>query len=56
MPRRAECRLSATASDWSQLVSDEIEVTREMLVELRREIRAAMQSLRLFDQLDTAMA
>lgn len=49
-------RLSGITYEWSQHLANDIEVTREMLVELRREIRAAMQSLRSFDQFNASMA
>jgi len=49
-------RLVITAQKWSQLLADDLEITREMLVELRREIREAMQSLRAFDNLAGALA
>ncbi|MEA3188421.1 MAG: hypothetical protein QOD99_2251 [Chthoniobacter sp.] len=52
----AYARLAATASEWAQHVASDYEITREMLAELRHEIRAAVQSLREFNQLNAAMA
>jgi stearoyl-CoA desaturase (delta-9 desaturase) len=40
-------RLQTVTREWARHRSEEIEVTREMLMELRREIREAMRSLRL---------
>ena len=40
-------RLQATTSAWTQHKAEQIEVTREMLLELREEIRFAMRSLKL---------
>jgi stearoyl-CoA desaturase (Delta-9 desaturase) len=42
-------RLQAIAQEWADHRAKEIEVTREMLVDLRREIRAALSVLRLPD-------
>ena len=39
-------RLLATTSAWAQHKAEQIEITREMLVELREEIRFAMRSLK----------
>jgi stearoyl-CoA desaturase (delta-9 desaturase) len=41
-------RLQATAQQWTQRKAEQFEVTREMLAELRREIRAATNTLQLF--------
>jgi stearoyl-CoA desaturase (Delta-9 desaturase) len=41
-------RLQATAQQWAQRKAEQFEVTREMLAELRREIRAATNTLQLF--------
>jgi stearoyl-CoA desaturase (delta-9 desaturase) len=40
-------RLQATAQQWTQRKAEQFEVTREMLAELRAEIRAATSTLRL---------
>ena len=40
-------RLEAVAQQWAMRRAEQLEVTREMLVELRREIRAATSVLRL---------
>ena len=40
-------RLQATTSAWAQHKAEQIEVTREMLIELREEIRFAMRSLKV---------
>ena len=40
-------RLLATTSAWAQHKAEQIEVTREMLIELREEIRAALRTLSL---------
>jgi stearoyl-CoA desaturase (delta-9 desaturase) len=42
-------RLQATATEWAQFKDAQMEITREMLAELREEVRAAMASLRLRD-------
>jgi stearoyl-CoA desaturase (delta-9 desaturase) len=39
-------RLQATAAEWAQFKEAQMEVTREMLAELREEVRAAIESLR----------
>jgi stearoyl-CoA desaturase (delta-9 desaturase) len=49
-------RLHKTAQEWNERRSDKIEVTREMLRELRHEIREAMSSLRLVNQLAASQA
>jgi stearoyl-CoA desaturase (delta-9 desaturase) len=49
-------RLQKTAHDWSERRSDEIEVTREMLRELKSEIRQAMSSLKIVNDLAAAQA
>jgi len=41
-------RLQATAQQWTQRKAEQFEVTREMLTELRREIRNATSTLQLF--------
>src|SRR6202162_353803 len=43
----ARQRLEAVAQNWATHRTQQLEVTREMLVDLRREIRAAMSVLRL---------
>ena len=40
-------RLQATANEWAQFKAAQMEITREMLSELREEIRAAISSLKL---------
>ncbi len=40
-------RLEAVAQHWTERRAQDLEVTREMLIELRREIRAATSVLRL---------
>lgn len=40
-------RLQTAAREWTQRKSEQIEVSREMLAELREEIRAAMSSLKM---------
>ena len=40
-------RLQATATEWAQFKDAQMEITREMLSELREEVRAAVASLRL---------
>jgi len=40
--------LQATAQQWTQRKADQFEVTREMLADLRNEIRAATSTLQLF--------
>ena len=49
-------RLQATTSAWTQHKAEQIEVTREMLIELREEIRFAMRSLKVhgFEQAQAA--
>ena len=49
-------RLQATTSAWAQHKAEQIEVTREMLLELREEIRLAMRTLkaRSFSQTEIA--
>ena len=42
-------RLQATATEWAQFKEVQMEITREMLAELRDEIRAAIESLKLRD-------
>ncbi len=49
-------RLGEIAARWKDHVSDDFEVSRDMLIELRREIREAMRSLQLFNKLDGALA
>jgi stearoyl-CoA desaturase (delta-9 desaturase) len=39
-------RLQATAAEWAQFKDAQMEITREMLVELRSEVRAAIESLK----------
>jgi stearoyl-CoA desaturase (delta-9 desaturase) len=41
-------RLQATTQQWTQRKAEQFEVTREMLAELRKEIRAATSTLHLF--------
>jgi stearoyl-CoA desaturase (delta-9 desaturase) len=41
-------RLQATAQQWTQRKAEQFEVTREMLADLRNEIRAATSTLQLF--------
>ena len=41
-------RLQATAQHWTQRKAEQFEVTREMLADLRNEIRAATSTLQLF--------
>ena len=43
----AYARLQATAAEWAQFKDAQMEITREMLAELREEVRAAVASLRL---------
>ncbi|MEP6673267.1 MAG: fatty acid desaturase [Chthoniobacter sp.] len=43
----AYARLQATATEWAQFKDAQMEITREMLAELRAEVRAALASLRL---------
>jgi hypothetical protein len=43
----ARQRLEAVAQNWAIRRTQQLEVTREMLVDLRREIRAATSVLRL---------
>ena len=45
----AYARLQATAAEWAEFKDAQIEITREMLAELREEVRAALDSLRLRD-------
>jgi stearoyl-CoA desaturase (delta-9 desaturase) len=45
----AYARLQATATEWAQFKDAQMEITREMLAELRQEVRAAMASVRLRD-------
>ena len=45
----AYARLQTTAAEWAQFKDAQIEITREMLAELRTEVRAAVESLRLRD-------
>ena len=45
----AYARLQATAAEWAEFKDAQIEITREMLAELRQEVRAALDSLRLRD-------
>jgi stearoyl-CoA desaturase (delta-9 desaturase) len=42
-------RLQATAAEWAQFKATQMEITREMLAELRAEIREAIESLKLRD-------
>jgi stearoyl-CoA desaturase (delta-9 desaturase) len=42
-------RLQATAAEWAQFKAAQMEITREMLAELREEVRAAIDSLKLRD-------
>ena len=42
-------RLQATAAEWAQFKDAQMEITREMLVELRAEVRAAFASLKARD-------
>ncbi len=49
-------RLQNVARAWAQHRAEDIEVTREMLIELRREIRAAIRSLRLVPDLGSFAA
>jgi stearoyl-CoA desaturase (delta-9 desaturase) len=45
----AYARLQATAAEWAQLKSAQMEITREMMGELREEVRRAIESLKLRD-------
>jgi stearoyl-CoA desaturase (delta-9 desaturase) len=45
----AYARLQATATEWAQFKDAQMEITREMLAELRQEVRVAMASLRHHD-------
>ena len=47
--RGAYERLQATATEWAHFKDMQMEITREMLAELREEIRAAIESLKLRD-------
>jgi stearoyl-CoA desaturase (delta-9 desaturase) len=40
-------RIQATAQQWAQHRAEDLEVTREMLAELRREIRIALEALQM---------
>ena len=42
-------RLQATATEWAQLKTAQMEITREMMGELREEVRHAIESLKLRD-------
>ncbi len=42
-------RLQKTAAEWAQFKTAQMEITREMIAELRQEVRAAMSSLKLQD-------
>ena len=42
-------RLQATAAEWAKFKAAQMEITREMLAELREEIRTAIASLKLRD-------
>jgi hypothetical protein len=41
-------RLQAAAQQWTQRKAEQFEITRDMLAELRKEIRAATSTLQLF--------
>ena len=45
----AYARLQTTATEWAQFKDAQMEITREMLVELRAEVRAAIASLKTRD-------
>ncbi|HEV7866459.1 MAG TPA: hypothetical protein VGO90_02180, partial [Chthoniobacteraceae bacterium] len=45
-------RLQATANQWAQLKSAQMEVSREMVAELRNEVRKAIASLKLREVAD----
>jgi stearoyl-CoA desaturase (delta-9 desaturase) len=45
----AYARLQTTMTEWAQFKDAQMEITREMLIELRAEVRAAMASLNLRD-------
>jgi stearoyl-CoA desaturase (delta-9 desaturase) len=47
-------RLQASARAWNQYKAEKMEISREMLVELRREIRIALSSLQLHEVPDAA--
>lgn len=47
----AYARLQATAAEWAQFKDAQMEITREMLAELREEVRAAVASLRAHEEL-----
>ena len=47
-------RLQASARAWNQYKAEKMEISREMLVELRREIRIALSSLQLHEAPDAA--
>jgi stearoyl-CoA desaturase (Delta-9 desaturase) len=50
----AYARLEATAKQWADVKAAQIEVTREMLAQLREEVRVALSSLKLRNFSDTA--
>ena len=52
----ARQRLETVAQNWAMRRAQQLEVTREMLVDLRREIRAATSVLRLADIRNRQMA
>jgi hypothetical protein len=52
----ARQRLETVAQNWAMRRAQELEVTREMLADLRREIRAATSVLRLPDIRNRQMA
>ena len=43
---QAYARLEVTAAEWARFKDAQMEITREMLMDLRTEVRAAIESLK----------
>ena len=49
-------RLQKTAHEWAEYRDAQLEVTREKLIELRCELKFAINSLKIFNEWEAAMA